>query len=320
MTLDNGPGLCEAWVCGDNTACLIITAIGGCAKTKATLPGTGQEVQPRRGVLSLKGPTDHGQGASWVFVVPRWSHICLHGLGTESCVQLDMLAEVAIEAMLAGCTAARATGFIMDSRARFTPKIPVLQGCCPPHVISWLSIAGRAIMKNFPWLLMGSGYSVMSVCHLNPAQEMAGEVAGAPWKYTLPDRNIIEVHTQHLQASGAWPRTLPPSPPSPPSCCSIHNMTFGRKCDLEVCGCLYRGLLLSRDSSSHQEVQSPKAARCPAPQGMPRSRFCVWIHASHLTYPSPSSQLWEIVGAHDELGSFRHLSSPRNKDFKATST
>nr|XP_028597522.1 uncharacterized protein LOC114602957 [Podarcis muralis] len=195
VIFDNGSGLCKAGIAGDSAPRVVITAIVGRSKAKATMLGAGQkefyigeEAQCKRGVLSLNYPIDHGIVTSWDDMERIWRHVYECELRIKSSDRPVLLTEaplnplqnrermteimfenfkvpamyVAVQATLALYASARTTGIVIDSGDGVTHTVPIYEGYCLPHAVSRLDVAGRDITEYFMRLLLESGLSFVS--------------------------------------------------------------------------------------------------------------------------------------------------------------
>jgi len=191
IVIDNGSGLCKAGFSGDMKPACVFPAIVAVPKNRAGVGMesqdfyTGNEVQNKRGVLSLKYPISHGIVTDWGDMEKIWAHTYRNELRVQPEDHPVLLTEaplnpkanrermtqimfetfhvpamyVAIQAVLSLYAATKTTGIVMDSGDGVCHSVPIYEGYAMPHAILRLDFAGRDITEYLMTILTERGYA-----------------------------------------------------------------------------------------------------------------------------------------------------------------
>merc|ERR1712168_578226 len=209
LVVDNGSGMCKAGFAGDDAPRAVFTSVVGRPKYPGVMVGmgnkdcyVGDEVQSKRGILSLKYPIEHG-------IVTNWDDM-------EKLVQIVFetfnapATYVCIRAVLSLYASGRTTGLVLDIGDGVSHAVPIYEGYALPHAILRLDLAGRDLTDYLMKIMSERGYSMITtaereivrdikekLCYvaLDFEQEMATAASSSSIEksYELPDGQIVTV-------------------------------------------------------------------------------------------------------------------------------
>ncbi|XP_064418443.1 uncharacterized protein LOC102352647 isoform X4 [Latimeria chalumnae] len=190
VVIDNGSGLIKIGIAGDSQPRIIHSNMIGRAKAKPMMIGAGQkdfyigeEVLPKRGILSIKYPVSNGIVVSWDDMEKIWNHVYTKDLNIRPFERPVLITEaplnplknrekmtqllfetfnvpaiyVAIQAVLALYASGLTTGCVIESGDGVTHTVPIFEGYSLPHSILRLDLAGRDLTEYLMRILTESG-------------------------------------------------------------------------------------------------------------------------------------------------------------------
>ena len=191
LVIDNGSGMVKAGFAGDDAPRAVFPSIVGRAnKTKLMLNTpqedsfVGDEVQAKRGILSINYPIEQGIVTHWENMEKIWHHTFYDQLRVAPEEYSLLLTEpplnpkrnrekmcqimfenfkvgrmyIAIQAVLSLYAAGRTNGIVLDSGDGVTHAVPIYEGFAPSNAIIRLDLAGRDLTDYLMKLLKERGH------------------------------------------------------------------------------------------------------------------------------------------------------------------
>ena len=178
----------------DSPRCVFQSIIGRHKATTIHVHGetkdyyVGDEINSRRGILSLKYPIEHGIVTNWDEMEKIWHHTFYNELRVSPDENPVLLTEaplnpknnrermteimfetfnvpamyIQIQAVLALYAAGRTTGCVFDSGDGVSHTVPIFEGYTLPHSIMRMDLAGRDLTEAMQTMLTERGLSLTS--------------------------------------------------------------------------------------------------------------------------------------------------------------
>ncbi|XP_078497057.1 actin-related protein T2-like [Lissotriton helveticus] len=294
VIIDNGSGLTKAGISGENVPRSVFATVIGRSKVKATAFGAcqkehfiGQEVETKRGTLTLRYPVERGIIGSWEDMEKIWKHV-YEELKLKASDRPLLMSEpplnplpyrekmtevmfetlkvpamyLCVQATLALYASAQTTGLVVDSGDGVTETVPIYDGYYLPHAVCKLDVAGNDITEYLTKLLVDSGHAFASslekdivkdikeeLCYVatDPVYQIQKRLEDILKDYTLPDGKVIQLGHQLFRA----PEILFAPPVSGGEPQGVHKMMFKSvmTCEQELHRHLYGNIILSGGST-----------------------------------------------------------------------
>ena len=180
VVIDNGSGVCKAGIAGDDVpkscfpSCVGRSRFPQIAGAEQDTVYCGNDVMPKRGVLNLNYPVEHGVVNNWDDMTRVWKHCYFNELRVEPSEQPIHITEapknpltnreqmmqiffetfqvpafyVSIQAVLSLYASGRTTGLVYDAGDGVTHMVPVFEGFSLKHAVKRINLAGRDYTQN----------------------------------------------------------------------------------------------------------------------------------------------------------------------------
>merc|ERR1711988_904044 len=177
VVIDNGSGILKAGIAGDDVPKAVFPSTVGRPRfpqmtgTEGKDEFIGNDVLPKRGIVNMTYPVEHGVVNNWDDMTKVWKHCYYNELRVEPCEHPAHLTEapknpitnreqmmqiffeqfqvpafyVSIQAVLALYASGRTTGLVFDSGDGVTHLVPVYEGYSLKHAIQRVNMAGRTL-------------------------------------------------------------------------------------------------------------------------------------------------------------------------------
>ncbi|CAG8516236.1 14895_t:CDS:10, partial [Cetraspora pellucida] len=327
LVIDNGSGLCKAGFAGDYSPRAVFSSIVGRSPAMVCM---GQkksyvdEVQSKRGLLTLTYPIERGIITNWDDMETIWHHTFyeLRVAPEEHPKMTQIIFEtfngpafyVAIQAVLSSYSSGHTNGIVLESGDGVTHAVPIYEGYALPHSILRLDLAGHDLTGYLRTLL---SYSVTNsservivdikekLCYvaLDVVQEMktASQSSTLEKSYELPDGQAITIGNEcTFQPSFLGMEAV-----------GIHETIYNSimKCDVNIHNDLYKTIVLSGGNTMFSGIADrlKKEITALAPSNMnvriiipPERKYSAWIGGSILASLSTFEKMWISKQEYDE--------------------
>ncbi|CAG8550318.1 2548_t:CDS:2, partial [Cetraspora pellucida] len=339
LVIDNGSSMCKAGFAGYE-APHAVSSLSISSKPKlwlcrlrnhGVMVGTcqevsyvGDEVQSKRGFLTLTCPIERGIVKNWDEKI--WHHTFYNELRVapeEYPVLLteappenessgfeqknykfnrEKIAQLMFESRSLLYTSGRTTGIVLDSGDDITHVVPIYEGYALPHAILRLNFAGRNLTEYLKTILMERGYSFTILfeggivdikeklcyvaCDFEQEMQTAAHPSTLKLSYELPDGQVI--------VTGNGRSTFQPSFLGIEAA-GIHETIYNSimKCDVDIHKDLYGNIVLSGDNTMF-----------PGFANRLKKEITALAPSSMKIKLSTSQQMWITKQEYEECGPF----------------
>ncbi|XP_064418441.1 actin-6-like isoform X2 [Latimeria chalumnae] len=324
VVIDNGSGLIKIGIAGDSQPRIIHSNMIGRAKAKPMMIGAGQkdfyigeEVLPKRGILSIKYPVSNGIVVSWDDMEKIWNHLLFETFNVPAIY-------VAIQAVLALYASGLTTGCVIESGDGVTHTVPIFEGYSLPHSILRLDLAGRDLTEYLMRILTESGVAFHSTAEMEIVKDIKEELCYVAFdiqtemdktpakiqkEFKLPDGHVIKVQNQRFRCPEILfaPSNIGMEAPGIDKLCFNSIM----KCDRDFRSSFFVNIILSGGSTLFPGIENrlSKELRKLVPAGSPVKvsappdrQISVWIGGSILSSLSAFQEMWISKSEFKEVG------------------
>lgn len=298
LVFDNGSGVFKAGFAGDDSPRAVFPSIVGRPKDLSVFIGTdqrdtyvGDEIQTKRGILTLKYPIEHGIITNWDDMELIWHHAFYNELRVEPDEKPVLLTEapictksnrekmiqimfesfntpgtyVSIQAVLSLYASGRTTGIVVDSGDGVTHTVPIFEGFAFPHAILRIDLAGRDLTDYMKRLLTERGLYFCTSAEREICREIKEKLCYVALDYEselkkfdlekifeLPDGQIITIGTERFRT----PESLFDPSLLGMEINGIHKLTYNsiNKCDIDIRRDLYANIVLSGGTTMYSGI------------------------------------------------------------------
>lgn len=297
IVFDNGSGVFKGGFAGDDAPRAVFPSIVGRPKDQGVFVGmeqrdtyVGDEIQTKRGILTLKYPIEHGIITNWDDMELIWNHAFYNELRTEPDEKPVLLTEapicaksnrekmiqimfetfnapgayVSIQAVLSLYASGRTTGIVCDSGDGVTHTVPIFEGFAFPHAILRLDLAGRDLTDYLKRLLTERGLYFCTTAEREIVRDIKEQLCYVALDYEvemekmsekefeLPDGQVVTVGNERFRTpEGLFQPALLGLEMQ-----GIHQITFNSisKCDIDIRKELYANTVLSGGTTMYTGI------------------------------------------------------------------
>ncbi|KAH0667764.1 hypothetical protein KY285_028970 [Solanum tuberosum] len=284
----------------------------------------GDEAQPKRGMLTLKYPIEHGMVKNWDHMEKIWHHIFYNELRVDPEEHPILLTEVplnpkanrekmteimfekfsvpsmyvAIQAVLSLFTNGRLIGIVLNSGDSATNTVPIYEEHALPHAISWLGLGGRDITYYLTRILSEGDYI-----------EKAKNRSSVEKAFELPSGQVLNVGAERFRC----PEVLFQPSLFGMGSKGIHEKVYNSimKSDVDIMKDLFANIVLSGGSTMFPGIaeRMSKEITALATRGTkikvvapPERKYNTWIGGSILASVNSFERMLITKGEYDEFG------------------